>query len=67
MCRNASQDEEIREGIDHVSGFEFTVDPDRKALPRKLVYDVQHPVSSTVMRPVFDKVIRPDMVRIFRS
>ncbi len=57
MCRNASQDEEIREGIDHVSGFEFTVDPDRKALPRKLVYDVQHPVFSTVMRPVFDKVI----------
>jgi len=66
MCRDASQDEEVGENIDHVGRFELPVNPDRQTLPCELVDDVQNAIFSPIMRPVFDKVIRPDMVWIFR-
>ena len=67
MCRDTSHNEEIGEYIYHISGVEFPVDPDCEALPCELVDDVQHAVFSSVMPPVFDKVVRPDMVWIFRA
>ncbi len=60
-------DKEVGENIDYVNGFQFPVNPDCEALPCELVDDVQNSVFSSVMRNVFDKVIRPDMVWILRS
>ena len=67
MCRDASQDEEIGENVDDVSGFQLTVDPDRQAFPCELVDHIQHPVLSSIMCSILDKVVRPDVVWILRA
>ena len=66
MCWKASQDEEIRENIDHVSRFELAVDQYSKALPCALIDHIQDAVFSAIMRSIFSKVRMPDMFVGFR-
>jgi hypothetical protein len=66
MRRDASNDEEVREIIDHVSRFQLPVYPACQALPCELVDDVQHAAVFRVMCMVFDKVIIPKIARILR-
>lgn len=62
---DAPQDEEIRQGIDHIRWLELPTDPDRKTFSRELVNNVQHSILPPIMRTVFNKVMRPDVVGIF--
>jgi hypothetical protein len=51
----ASQDEQVREHIDHISGLELAAHPDGQALMRELVDHIQHPVLSPVMGAILHK------------
>src|SRR5918998_399959 len=62
VARHAAQDEEVGEDIDHVRGLELASDPNRQALVRELVDDVEHAVLPSVMGAVLDEVVGPDMV-----
>jgi hypothetical protein len=55
------------EDIDHVRGLELAGDPDRQALVRELVDDVEHAVLPSVMGAILDKVVGPDVVGAFGS
>ena len=63
MARHTAQDEEIGEDIDHVRGLELAGDPDRQALVRELVDEVEHAVRPSVMGAILDEVVGPDVVR----
>ncbi len=65
MARHAAQEEEVGEGVDHVRGLEPAGDPDRQALVRELVEDVEHAVLPSLMGAVLDEVVGPDVVRVF--
>ena len=67
MHGNAAQDEQIRENVDDVHGLQSAVHPDRNAFARELIDDVQHPVLATIMRSIFNEVIRPDVVGMLGS
>lgn len=60
---HAAQDEQIREHIDDVDGFQLPVDTNGQTFMGKLVDDVQHSVFLAFMRAILDKVVGPDMVR----
>src|SRR6187402_1800935 len=40
VAGHAAQDEQVRERVDHVDGFQLATDPDRQAFPGELVDDV---------------------------
>ena len=63
VARHAAQDEQIGQDIDHVRGLELAGDPDRQALVRELVDDVEHAVLPSVVGAVLDEVVGPDVVR----
>ena len=63
MTRHTTQDEQVRQNLDDVDGFELPIDPDCQALMRELVDDVQHAILPALMRAVLDEVVGPDMVR----
>ena len=63
---NASQDEQVRQYVDHVDCLEPAVDPDRQAFVRKLVEDVEHPVFAPVVGAVLHEVVGPDVIGMFR-
>src|SRR5215210_7096884 len=67
MARYATQDEQIREHVDHVNGLELARDLDRQALVRELVDDVEHSDLATVMRARLDEVIRPHVIAVLRA
>lgn len=60
------QDEQIRQSIHHIGGVEPAISPKHQGLPGELVDDDQDPVWTSIMRPILDKVIGPDMVRSLR-
>src|SRR5215207_1181836 len=62
VARHAAQDEQVREHVDDVDGLELASDADRQALVRELVDDVEHPEPPSVVRPVLDEVVGPDVV-----
>src|SRR6187402_3072623 len=62
MARHAAQDEQVGEHVDDVDGLELASDADRQALVRELVDDVEHPEPPSVVRPVLDEVVGPDVV-----
>ncbi len=64
MARNTAQDEQVREHVDHIDGFQLPVHPNGQALARELVDDVEHAELAPVMGAILNKVIRPDMIRI---
>jgi hypothetical protein len=66
VAGNASQDEQIRQYVDHIDRPEPAVDLDRQAFVRELVDDVEHPVFATIMGTVLDEVIGPDVIGTLR-
>ena len=62
MAWDAAQDEEVRQDVDDVRGFQSSVDPDRQALSGELVNDVQHAELPAVVGTILDEVVGPDMV-----
>ena len=60
--RHAAQDEQVGQGIDHIDGLQFAINPDRQAFVSKLVDDVEHAELLSLMGSVLDKVVGPDMV-----
>lgn len=64
--RTPREDEEIRQRLDDVGGFELPIDPDRYAFPGELIHDAQHAELSTGVGGILDEVVGPDMVWIFR-
>ncbi len=66
MAGYATQDEEIGQDIDHIDRLKPPVNPDREAFMREIADDVEHPVFLSLVGAILDKVVRPDMVRVFR-
>jgi len=62
---HAPQDEQVRQDIDHIDGLELAVNPDRQTFMGKLVDDVEHAKLLSLMGSVFDKIVGPNMVRVF--
>jgi hypothetical protein len=62
VARHPAQEEEIGEDVDHVHGLGLAGDPDRQALVREFVDEVEHAVLPSVMGAALDEVVGPDMV-----
>ena len=60
MARNATQDEEIGQHINHIDGLELTGCPDRQAFMGELVDHVEHAIFPSIVGAVLDKVVGPD-------
>ena len=54
--------EEIGETVEHVIGSEPPCDDDRQTAARELVEHDEHAECATVLCPILDKVVRPDVV-----
>ena len=63
VLRDATQDEEIREQVDDVDGFQLPGDTNGQTFMCELVDHVEHPVFLAFMRAILDEVVGPDMVR----
>ena len=59
MAGYAAQDEEVRQGIDHVDAFQPTRDADGQAFVGELADDVEHPEPPSVVGAIFDEVVGP--------
>ena len=57
-----AQDEEVGQGVDHISRVEFPIDADHQRLPGELVDDIERPIYPPIMRSILDEVVGPDMV-----
>ena len=58
----AVSNEEIGETVEHVIGSEPPCDDDRQTAARELVEHDEHAECATVLCPILDKVVRPDVV-----
>src|SRR5215207_1103882 len=67
VARHPTQDEQVRERVDHVDGFQLASDPDRQAFPGELVDYIEHAEAPSVVGAILDKVVGPDMVGMFRA
>ena len=56
-CRNASDDEQVRQRVDHVRRVQFAFHPDRQTLTAELIDDDQCSVCPAVFRSMMDEVI----------
>jgi hypothetical protein len=65
MAGQATQDEEVRENIDYIDGFELAGNPDREAFVGKLVDHIEHAILPPILRVVLDEVVRPDVIAVF--
>ena len=63
---NAAQDEQIGENVDDIDCFELAGDTDRQAFVGKLVNDIEHPISASVVGAVLDNVVGPDVIAVLR-
>src|SRR5262249_49765801 len=64
---DAAQDEEIGQNIDHIDRRELAGDTDRQAFVGKLVNDIEHPISASIVGAILDKVVGPDMIALLRA
>ena len=64
VARNTTQDEEIRQHIDHIDGLELAGDPDRQAFVGELVDHIEHPIFASIVGAVLDEVIGPDVIAV---
>src|SRR5262245_27264684 len=63
---NAAQDEQIGENVDDTDCFELASDTDRQAFVGKLVNDIEHPISASIVGAVLDKVVGSDVIACVR-
>ena len=61
---NASQDEQVRQGVNDIGGVELALDVDRQTFSGILVDDVQYPEGFAIIRTVMHEVVRPNMVLV---
>ena len=54
-------DEQFTKNIQDITRVQLALDADSETLPSVLVDHAQHAEDLSVMRPVLDEVIRPDM------
>ena len=64
MPGNAAQDEQVRERVDDVDGFEPARHPDGQAFVGELVDDVEHADPAPVVGAVLDEVVGPDVIAV---
>ena len=62
--QESTQDEEIRQHIDHIDGLELAGDPDRQAFVGELVDHIEHSVFASCVGAVLDEVIGPDVIAV---
>ena len=66
MSGNAPQDEQVGQNVDHIDRLELAGDTDRQAFMGKLVEHVEHPIPTSIVGAVLDKVVGPDMIAVLR-
>jgi hypothetical protein len=64
MPGNAAQNEQVRERVDDVDGFESARHPDGKAFVSELVDNVEHSYPAPVVSAVLDEVVGPDVIAV---
>jgi hypothetical protein len=62
MTGHATQDEEVRQDVDHVDGLKRAIDTDRQAFVGKLINDVEHAVLAAIMGTILNEIVGPDVV-----
>ena len=62
VSRHPAQYEQIGQHIDHVDGFELSRHPDRQALVRELVEDVEHAILPPVVSAILHEVVGPHVI-----
>jgi len=62
MLRRTVSDEELGQTVEHVVGSETSRNADSQAPPRELVEHDEHAERATVLCPILDEVIGPDVV-----
>jgi hypothetical protein len=62
----AAQDEQVGQNVDDIDCFELAGDTDRQAFVGKLVNDIEHPISASIVGAVLDKVVGPDVIAVLR-
>ena len=55
--RWSSQNEHVRQHVDHIDGVGLPIPPDHQALPRVLIDEVQGSEDPPVMGPVMNKIV----------
>src|SRR5258708_11447492 len=63
---NAAQDEQVGQNVDDIDCFELAGDTGRQAFVGKLVNDIEHPISASIVGAVLDKVVGPDLIALLR-
>src|SRR4029077_18287879 len=63
---DATQDEEVGQNVDDIDCFELAGDTGRQAFVGKLVNDIEHPISASIVGAVLDKVVGPDVIAVLR-
>ena len=63
---NAAQDEQVGQNVDDIDCFELAGDTGRQAFVGKLVNDIEHPISASIVGAVLDKVVGLDVIAVLR-
>src|SRR6476660_8948546 len=63
---DATQDEEVGQNVDDIDCFELAGDTGRQAFVGKLVNDIEHPISASIVGAVLDKIVGPDVITVLR-
>ena len=66
MTRNAAQDEQLGQNVDDIDCFELAGDTGRQAFVGKLINDIEHPISASIVGAVLDKIVGPDVITVLR-
>ena len=66
MARNAAQDEEIGQRVDHIDRSQSSINADCESFAGELIDDVQHSILSPIMGAVLHEVIGPDVIGTLR-
>ena len=64
---NALQDEEVGQNVDHIDRLELAGDTDRQTFMAELVEHVEHPILTSIVGAVLDKVVGLDMIALLRA
>ena len=54
----------VGQNVDHIDCPELAGDADRQAFMGELVEHVEHPVPASIMSPVLDEVVGPDVIAV---
>jgi len=64
VARDAAQDEEIGQHVDHIDGLELAGNPDRQAFVGELVDHIEHSIFPSIVGAVLDEVVGPDVIAV---